>query len=135
MLVGYSKIGYLYLFLPPACIRGPPFICPYRPCPRLLSEARPLIESRSLYEDLRYIILIQHTHTQLHCCLQTHTHTHQHACTHTITQTNTHTHTQTCTQTHTLTHITNLNGLLIRPLKHRHTTLMNLRRASCSTRV
>src|SRR4029434_1457136 len=33
MLVGYSKIGYRYLFLPPACIRGPAFICPYRPRP------------------------------------------------------------------------------------------------------
>src|SRR4029434_1508640 len=54
MLVGYSKIGYRYLFLPPACIRGPAFICPYRPHPRLLSEAQPLIESRSLIEDLRY---------------------------------------------------------------------------------
>src|SRR4029434_6753800 len=54
MLVGYSKIGYRYLFLPPACIRGLAFICPYRPRPRLLSEARPLIESWSLFEDLRY---------------------------------------------------------------------------------
>src|SRR4029434_5815162 len=54
MLVGYSKIGYRYLFLPPACIRGPAFICRYRPRPRLLSEARPLIESRSLFADLRY---------------------------------------------------------------------------------
>src|SRR4029434_6219820 len=55
MLVGYSKIGYQYLFfLPPACIWGPAFICPYRPRPRLLSEARPLIESRPLFENLRY---------------------------------------------------------------------------------
>ena len=44
-----------FYFLPPACIWGPAFICPYRPRPRLLSEARPLIESRSLFEDLRYL--------------------------------------------------------------------------------
>src|SRR4029434_10762823 len=62
MLVGYSKIGYWYLFLPPACIRGPAFICQYRPRPRLLFEAgllfeaRPLIESRPLFEDLWYIV-------------------------------------------------------------------------------
>src|SRR4029434_2906963 len=73
MLVGYSKIGYRYLFLPPACIRGPAFICRYRPRPRLLSEARPLIESRSLFADLRYTH--KHTHTSSH----THTHTHTHA--------------------------------------------------------
>src|SRR4029434_1146421 len=54
MLVGYSKIGYL--ISPPACIRGPAFICPYRPRPRLLSEARPLIECRSLFKDLLYIL-------------------------------------------------------------------------------
>src|SRR4029434_1038946 len=58
ILVGYSKIGYRYLVLPPACLRGPAFICPYRPRPRLLSEARPLIESRSLFEDLRYVSII-----------------------------------------------------------------------------
>src|SRR4029434_9790952 len=93
MLVGYSKIGYLYLFLPPACIRGPPFICPYRPCPRLLSEAQPLIESRSLYKDLPYIILIQHTHTY------THTHTRKQA--HANTHTRKHTHTA---HNHTISH-------------------------------
>src|SRR4029434_10363506 len=70
MLVGYSKIGYQYLFfLPPACIRGPGFICPYRPRPRLLSEARPLIESRSLFEDLRYMFSLILSH--INYCLPT----------------------------------------------------------------
>ena len=67
---------------------------------------------------LRYISLGAYTHTHIHT--HTHTHTHKHAHRHT----HTHTHTQTCTQTHTLTHITNLNRLLLSPLKHRHTRLM-----------
>src|SRR4029434_6592670 len=121
MPVGYSKIGYRYLFLPPACIRGPAFICPYRPRPRLLSEARPLIESRSLFEDLRYTPAIN-THTALHTpkiytqtALHTpmiYTHTHTRTTLHTqhyhtpmiYTLTHTHTTTYTCTsQTHTHT--------------------------------
>src|SRR4029434_8653743 len=67
MLVGYSKIGYL--ILPPACIRGPALICPYRPRPWLLSEARPLIESRSLFEDLRYLIVLSVSLLSLLACL------------------------------------------------------------------
>src|SRR4029434_4145671 len=55
MLLGYSKIGYRYLFFLTGLYSGA-FICAYRPRPRLLSEARPLIESRSLFEVLRYVV-------------------------------------------------------------------------------
>src|SRR4029434_7126925 len=98
MLVGYSKIGYRYLFLPPACIRGPAFICRYRPRPRLLSEARPLIESRSLFADLRYPTLLSHI------LGLTHTHTH----THTRSRSHTYSHTYSVSLTHILTHILGL---------------------------
>src|SRR4029434_9070272 len=108
MLVGYSKIGYRYLSLPPACIRGPAFICPYRPRPRLLSEARPLIESRSLFEDLGTYFqpshILSHTHTHTHSHTHTLSHTQTHTHTHTHTHTRTHTHTYTHTHTHTHTH-------------------------------
>src|SRR4029434_9165134 len=141
MLVGYSKIGYRYLFLPPACIRGPAFICPYRPCPRLLSEARPLIESRSLFEDLRYTPAIN-THTALHTpkiytqtalhtpLIYTHTRTTPHTQHyHTpMIYTLTHTHlipytrdSQTHTHTHTATHTQHYHTPMIYTLTHTHT--------------
>ena len=109
MLVGYSKIGYQYLFLPPACIRGPAFICRYRPRPRLLSEARPLIESRSLFADLRYPTLLSHilgltlihTHTHTLPCSHTYSVSLTHILTHILGLTHTHTHTHTRSRSHT----------------------------------